>query len=114
LPRAVLHPIAISQVAPRIHAEDADLLALVAQALRRSGRSRLVLDDARGRDDFRRAIRIYEELISRSPERSAQRLDLIDTLREFAGLLVDPIDSAEAEESARRALELAGTISATD
>ncbi len=113
-PRAVLHPIAISQVASRIYAEDADLLALAAHALRRAGRSRLVLDDARGRDDFRRAIRIYEELIVRFPERSAQRLDLIETLREFAALLVEPIDSAEAEESARRALELADAPGGTD
>jgi hypothetical protein len=95
-------------------AEDADLLALAAQARRRAGRSRLIRDDARGRDDFRRAIRIYEELIVRFPERSALRLALIETLSEFAAVLVEPMDSAEAQESARRALELANTIGATD
>ncbi len=113
-PRAVLHPVAFSQAASRAHAEDDELLALVAQALRRAGRSRLILDDARGRDDFRRAIRIYEKLVVRFPKRYTLRLALIETLREFAALLVEPIDSAEARRSTTRALELAELRSAAE
>ena len=74
---------------------------------RRSGtptrrRSRLILDDPRGRDDFRRAIRIYEELVIRFPKRYTLRLALIETLREFAALLAEPINSAEARRSNAR------------
>ena len=101
-PRAVLHAVAFSQASSRAHVDDDELLALVAQALRRAGRSRLILDDPRGRDDFRRAIRIYEQLVARFPKRYTLRLALIETLREFAGVLDEPIDSAEARRSTTR------------
>ena len=113
-PRAVLHPVAFSQAPSRAHGEVDELLAPVAQALRRAGRSRLIRDDARGRDDFRRAIRIYEQLVARFPKRYTLRLALIDTLREFAALLVEPIDSAESRRSTTRALELAELRSAAE
>jgi hypothetical protein len=113
-PRTVLRPVAFSQASPRAHADDDELLVLVAQALRRAGRSRLILDDARGRDDFRRAIRIYEQLVVRFPKRYTLRLALIETLREFAALLVEPIDSPEARRSATRAIELAELRSAAE
>ena len=110
-PRAVLHPIIFSQAGSSTNAEDDALLVLIAQALRCAGRSRLIMAQERGRDDFRRAIRIYEVLLVRFPERRAVRTTLVDTLQEYASLLDEPIDSAEAGESIRRALEIAVTLS---
>jgi serine/threonine protein kinase len=112
-PRAVLHPIAFAQVSSTIHTEiDEARLPLIAHALRRAGRSRLIVRDERGHDGFRRAIRIYEELVVRFPGRSELRLALIDTLHEFAAILDDPAHAAESSEAIHRALELARTISA--
>ena len=83
---------------------------VVAKALRQSGRSRLILGDSRGRDDYRRAIQVYEELAARFPERIWLRTGLIETLREYASLLAEPIDSTEADGSIRRAVEVADTL----
>ena len=83
---------------------------IVAKAFRQSGRARLMLGDPRGREDYRHAIQVYEDLATRSPERIWLRTGLIETLREYASLLAEPIDAAEAHGSARRAIEIAETL----
>jgi tetratricopeptide (TPR) repeat protein len=83
---------------------------VVAKALRQSGRSRLILGHVRGREDYRRAIQVYEEIAARFPERIWLRTGLIETLRDYASMLAEPIDSAEADSSIRRAVDVADTL----
>ncbi len=108
--RAFPYAIAFSERIPKIFAQDDHMQEVVAKALRQSGRFRLILGDSRGRDDYRRAIQVYEELATRFPERIWLRTGLIETLREHASLLAEPIDSTEAEGSIRRAVEVAETL----
>ena len=83
---------------------------VVAKSLRQSGRSRLILGNVRGREDYRRAIQIYEEIAAQFPERIWLRTGLIETLREYASMLAEPVDSAEAESSIHRAVDVADTL----
>ena len=83
---------------------------VVAKALRQAGRSRLILGDAHGRTEYRRAIQIYEELAARFPERIWLRTGLIETLHEYANLLEEPSSAEEADVSIHRAVEVAGTL----
>ncbi len=80
---------------------------VAAKALRQAGYARMVLGRARGRDDYRAAIRIYESMTARFPGHIWLRAGLIETLQEYAGLLKSPADAVEADASFRRALAVA-------
>jgi serine/threonine protein kinase len=108
--RPIPFMIAFSDCIPKLFAEDDKMQEVVAKALRQSGRSRLILGNVRGREDYRRAIQIYEEIAARFPERIWLRTGLIETLREYASMLAEPVDSAEAESSIHRAVDVADTL----
>jgi tetratricopeptide (TPR) repeat protein len=108
--RAMPFAIAFSDSIPRMFADDDMMQEIVAKALRQSGRSRLILGDVRGREHYRRAIQVYEDLAAASPERIWLRTGLIETLREYASMLAEPVDSAEADVSIRRAVQVADTL----
>ena len=74
-----------------------------AKAHRQAGFCRLNMGDSRGRDDYCQAIRSFEDLAARFPERLWYRTRLIETLQEYAGLLTAPADAAEADELFRSA-----------
>ena len=65
------------------------------------------LGGTRGRDDYREAIQIYENIAARYPKNIWLRAGLITTLDEHAGLLNLPDDAAEADASFRRSLAVA-------
>jgi eukaryotic-like serine/threonine-protein kinase len=91
----------------KIFAQDGAMQEVTAKAFRQAGLCRMILGGARGRDDYRAAIRIYEEISARSPGFIWLRAGLIDTLQEYAGLLTSPTDAVEADASFRRALAVA-------
>jgi len=78
-----------------------------AKASRRSGFYRLILGDGKGRKDYDRAIRTYEQLAAESPERIWLRTGLIETLREYSHRLSLSGDATMAGASTRRALRVA-------
>ena len=80
---------------------------VVAKALRHAGLARMSVGSSRGRDSYHQAIRIYEKLAARSPDRIWYRTGLIETLQEYAGLLTTPADAAEADSLRRHALKVA-------
>jgi eukaryotic-like serine/threonine-protein kinase len=108
--RPIPYMIAFSDCIPKLFAEDDKMQEVVAKALRQSGRSRLILGQVRGREDYRRAIQVYEEIAARFPERVWLRTGLIETLREYASMLAEPVDSAEADSTIRRAVDVADTL----
>jgi len=108
--RPIPFMIAFSDSIPKLFGQDDKMQEVVAKALKQSGRSRLILGQVRGREDYRRAIQIYEEIASQFPERIWLRTGLIETLREYASMLAEPVDSAEADSSIRRAVDVADTL----
>jgi eukaryotic-like serine/threonine-protein kinase len=108
--RAFPLAIAFSESIPKMYEHDEQMREVVAKALRQAGRSRLILGDARGRNEYRRAIQIYEELAARFPERIWLRTGLIETLHEYASLLAEPSYALEADVSIHRAVEVADTL----
>ena len=91
------------------HADD-KAQETVATAFRQAGFSRMSLGLARGRNDYAHAIRIYEYLATRFPDRIWYRAELIETLQEYSGLLTSPKDAGVAGNSLRRALAVADTL----
>jgi eukaryotic-like serine/threonine-protein kinase len=86
------------------------LKELFPKAYRQAGFCRMALNRPRGRDDYRRAIRLYEELAAERPEQIWLRTGLIETLYEYSRLLTAPADKPEAESSFRRALAVAESL----
>jgi eukaryotic-like serine/threonine-protein kinase len=82
----------------------------IAKARRQSGHARMLLGSPRGRNDYRLAIRDYENEVLRNPKLIWLRSGLIATLTEYASLLKKPEDAMEAESSLRRASEIAATL----
>jgi eukaryotic-like serine/threonine-protein kinase len=80
---------------------------VAAKAHRQAGYSRMILGRPRGLDDYRAAIRTYENIVARYPRYIWLRAALIATLQEYAGLLTKPADAVEADASFRRALAVA-------
>jgi eukaryotic-like serine/threonine-protein kinase len=80
---------------------------VLAKAQRQSGFCRLSMGDSRGRDDYRDAIRGFQDLAARFPDRIWYRTRLIETLHEYAGLLPVPADAAESDSFFRSALQVA-------
>jgi eukaryotic-like serine/threonine-protein kinase len=93
-----------------IFAEDEQNQEVVAKAYRQSGFARLSLGSARGRDDYRRAISVYEKLAPRFPDRLWYRTGLIETLQEYAEMLKAHEAPAEADGFLHRALEVAVSL----
>jgi len=91
-------------------AKDDRLQEVVAQAYRQAGFCRMRLGKPRGRQDYGQAIRVFADLAARFPDRIWYRTHLIETLHEYAGLVRAPEDAAEADESFRRALEVAAGL----
>ena len=89
---------------------DPPMQELAAKASRRHGYSRMVRGYRKGRENYRQAIRIYEEISARSPGYIWLRTGLIATLQEYAGLLTASEDAVEADVSIRRALEVANAL----
>ncbi len=79
----------------------------IAKARRQSGHVRLLLGKTRGGDDYRLAIRDYEEQAAQHPSFIWLRSGLIATLTEYSSMLRKPEDATEAESSLRRASEIA-------
>jgi serine/threonine protein kinase len=94
----------------RIFADDAGMREVRAKAFRQAGLARLSLGTARGRDDYRQAIRGFEELVKDFPDRIWYRTRLIETLEEYAGLLTAPADKQEADGAFRRAVGVAAPL----
>jgi serine/threonine protein kinase/tetratricopeptide (TPR) repeat protein len=82
----------------------------VAKAHREAGFCRMALGSPKARENYRQAIRLFEELAARFPDHYWLRTHLIATLHEYARLLPNPADRAEAETSFRRALAVATTL----
>jgi serine/threonine protein kinase len=96
-------------------ADDEVMREVVAKALRSAGRERLSRGLARGREDYRRSIRAYEEVAARHPGFIWLRTGLIETMQEYAGMLAEAGDGAEADAVFRRALAVAeGVIGEKD
>jgi serine/threonine protein kinase len=108
--RVLPYAIAFAEQVRKTHGKNESTREIVAKASRQSGRSRLMLGDSRGKEDYRRAIQFYEEMAARWPERIWLRTGLIETLREYATLLSRPADATEADGSTRRALEVADSL----
>jgi serine/threonine protein kinase len=95
----------------RTFSKDDRLRESIALAHRQAGFGRMSLGKPRGRQDYQAAIREYEKLTGRFPNRIWYGTCLIETLHEYAGLLKAPEDAAEADASMRRALAVgAGLI----
>jgi eukaryotic-like serine/threonine-protein kinase len=94
------------RIAKSFVSEDPQLEA-VAKAVRRAGALRMTLGDRRGRDDYARAIGVYEALSARVPGAIWYRTDLISTLREYASRLQALGDREAAATRHRRAFEIA-------
>jgi len=90
--------------------KDDRLQEVVAKACWQAGFCRMRLGSPRGRQDYRQAIRIFEDLAGRFPDRIWYRTHLIETLHEYARLLKAPEDAGEADASFRRALEVAAGL----
>jgi tetratricopeptide (TPR) repeat protein len=82
----------------------------VALAYRQAGFCRLHTGNARGREDYRQSIRLYEELAAKFTDRIWLRTRLIEALREYSRLLTAPTDKVESETSFRRALAVAEAL----
>jgi serine/threonine protein kinase len=82
----------------------------VALAYRQAGFCRLHLGTARGREDYRQSIRLYEELAAKFTDRIWLRTRLIETLHEYSRLLTAPTEKVESVKSFRRALVVAKTL----
>jgi eukaryotic-like serine/threonine-protein kinase len=83
---------------------------VLAKAHRQAGFCRLNMGDRRGRDDYRRAIRGFQDVAARFPDRLWYRTRLIETLLEYSGLLPAPADAALADELFRSALPVAEAL----
>ena len=90
--------------------DDEGMQEVVAKALRQAGFARLYLGSAQGRDDYRRAIHVYETLAARFADRIWYRTGLIETLKEFASILREAGDTTEADAFFRRAVRVAESL----
>ncbi|WP_165229204.1 serine/threonine-protein kinase [Aquisphaera insulae] len=81
----------------------------LATAARQAGYGRLVLGRREGRDDYRRSIALYEQLAAEHPDYIWIRTGLIETLREYAGML----DAAEDRGESAALLRRAGAVAAS-
>jgi len=95
---------------PQIAEKDDMLPEAVARAHRQAGFCRMALGRSQGRDDYRQAIDIYEQLASQNPERIWLRTGLIETLHEYSSLLTNADDKPQAEALFRRSIEVAETL----
>jgi serine/threonine protein kinase/tetratricopeptide (TPR) repeat protein len=82
----------------------------VAKAHRQAGLCRMALGSPRSHQNYREAIRLYEELATESPGHFWLRTGLIETLHEYSRLLKAPADRLEGEASFRRALAVAAGL----
>jgi serine/threonine protein kinase len=94
---------------PRLDANEM-LKEVFPKAYRQAGFCRLAMGGPGGREDYRKAIRLYEELIAERPGQIWLRTGLIETLHEYSSRLTAPGDMPEAEASFRRALAVAETL----
>jgi serine/threonine protein kinase len=108
--RVLRFALAFSQQMQRMLQHDERMQEVVAKALRQSGRCRLLTGEPRGRDDYRHAIQLYDDLVARHSDRIWLRSGLIQTLREYAGLLDDAKETAEADSALRQALAIAESL----
>jgi eukaryotic-like serine/threonine-protein kinase len=108
--RILRFALGFSQQLPVRMRRDKPMQEVVAQALRQTGRCRLLMGDAGGRSDYRRAIRLYDDLVASHADRIWLRAALIRTLREYAGRVDDAGDAAEADGALRHALVVAESL----
>jgi serine/threonine protein kinase len=80
------------------------MIEVVPKAYRQAGFCRMAMGLPRGRDDYRRAFRLYEDAASAHPEQVWLRTGLIGTLFDYASFLKAPSDAKEADETFRRAI----------
>jgi tetratricopeptide (TPR) repeat protein len=74
------------------------------KAYRQAGFCRMAMSLPQGRDNYRRAFRLYEDAVSAHPEQIWLRTGLIGTLFDYASFLKAPADAKEADETFRRAV----------
>jgi serine/threonine protein kinase len=91
----------------KTYAPDGYQLEVVAKAARRAGALRMSIGDPRGRDNYARAIDVYEAISAKKPRFIWYRTGLISTLREYAGHLERLGDRPAASARHRRAFEVA-------
>jgi serine/threonine protein kinase len=82
----------------------------VARAHRLWGFSLMVMGRPTGREHYRQAIKLYEELVSEHPGFIWLRTGLIETLQEYSSLLMAKEDRLEADACFRQALDVADTL----
>jgi tetratricopeptide (TPR) repeat protein len=108
--RILQFALAFTQQVRKMLEHDERMQEVVAKALRLSGRCRLLMGQPTGRDDYRSAIEAYDDMAARHPDRIWLRSGLIQTLREYAGLLDDGNETAEANGALRHALDIAESL----
>jgi serine/threonine protein kinase len=89
-------------------------LEVVAKAARRAGALRMAMRNRGGRDDYARAVDLYESMSVKMPEAIWFRTELISTLCEFAAHLDGLGDRRTASASRRRAFQIADGLMADE
>ncbi|WP_076345429.1 protein kinase domain-containing protein [Paludisphaera borealis] len=105
--RVLLWALSFYDRVPKLVANAEMLKEVYPKAYRQAGFCRMALGRAQGRDDYREAIRHYEQLAASHPEQIWLRTGLIETLYEYSRFLKAPADGPEAEATFRRALAVA-------
>jgi tetratricopeptide (TPR) repeat protein len=95
---------------PTLNANAEMLKEVYPKAHRQAGFCRMALGMPKGRDDYRNAIRLYEDLAATHPRQIWLRTGLIETLHEYSRSLKSPTDGPEAEAVFRRALAVADSM----
>jgi tetratricopeptide (TPR) repeat protein len=95
---------------PQIVGKDDMVQEASAKAHRQAGFCRVALGQLEGRDDYRQAVDMYERLAAQNPTYIWLRTRLIETLREYSGLLAAAGEKRVAEALFRRALDVAETL----
>jgi tetratricopeptide (TPR) repeat protein len=70
----------------------------------------MALGHSKGREDYRQAIDIYEQLAAQNPKQFWLRTGLIETLHEYSSLLTAAEDKPQAEALFRRALDVSESL----
>ncbi len=92
----------------RIDGSEPERRALVANAWRRIGNIRVLLDEPDAPGAYRKAVDLFEELVARTPDDPDLRLALADTLDELATRLEDrePLARRERARDQARAIRV--------
>jgi tetratricopeptide (TPR) repeat protein len=103
--------ISYSDQLPTVVFEQELMHELGAKVRRQAGFARMLLGDPMGRENYREAIRVYEELAVKNPGFVWIRTGLIDTLHEYSCLLDARKEASESDAVFHRATMAAESLS---